>query len=188
MSKRIKSKPFWIVTAIILLIGVTFYTHKYKEGFEDKYNLVGVLYYGSLSDISNVSFVFASIIDASSDTSSGDIVWRTGNSPPESKDKKFYILLNATAVNVTKSDFLILEKEAIKNLKGVVCGVVKDSSGDYLDIKGNKIIGNYINILGLNLLKSTFYWILGGIGVVVSFIIFMYMRTSGSSARYNNRY
>ena len=189
---KLKNKPFWIVTAIILLIGVTFYRQTRKEGFETMFNYVGDLYYGSLSDISGVTSVFSSIIDASSEKTGGDTVWKTGNSAPKSTDENFYIIMALTAVSLNKDDVKKREETDIKNLKTatggvVVSGVIKDSNGDYLDTKGNKIIGNYIHFLGMNFFKTTFYWIMGGIGALLLLIIVMYMRSSGSSSsQYNN--
>jgi hypothetical protein len=183
---KLKNKPFWIVTAIILLIGVTFYsqTQRPKEGFETMYNYVGDLYYGTLSDISGVTGVFSSILDASS----GDTVWKTGNSAPKSTDSKLYIINALTAVSLSKDDVVKREKDDIKNLKGVVYGVIKDSSGNYVDKDGNKIIGNFTNFLGMTILKTTSYWIMGGIGILVAILIYMFMRSSSSSGNNGSRY
>jgi len=85
---KLKNKPFWIVTAIILLIGITIYsqTRMPREGFQTvtMYNWVGMLWHGSLSDISGIIQQLGSVLDASN----GEIIWQNGNSKPSSTDAK----------------------------------------------------------------------------------------------------
>ena len=77
-------------------------------------------------------------------------------------------------------------------LSGIVCMVVLDRGYRYRDVNGNHIINAYTRFLGMNLLKTTLYWILGGIGglifLIVIIVLMMSSDDSNSSNKYNNSY
>jgi hypothetical protein len=195
---KLKNKPFWIATAIILIIGIAFYKQRSTEGFETTYNLVGALYYGKLKDLDDGLFTdggspLKRIIEAEDESE----VWKKGETRPKDDDEKYYVLLMTPAAGVSKKDIEKTEKDmksssnADKEYRnGYVCAVVLNSKNSYRDKDDNKIIGAWTRFLGMNLLKSTLYWILGGVGALIFLIIiFMMMRNSGSSNvsnRYNN--
>jgi hypothetical protein len=195
---KLKNKPFWIVAAIILIIGVAFYKQRSTEGFATMLNVVGFLWYGKIKDLDDGFFTTgATGLVKVLDGSDGKEIWKNGDSRPTSSDKKYYVLIsNSTVNNMTYDNIKDGEKKAkdspSKEFKnGFVCTVVlKDNN--YRDKDDNKIIDAWTHILGMNLLKTTLYWILGGVGALVFLIIiFMMMRNSGggnSNSSLNKNY
>jgi len=183
---KLKNKPFWIAAAVILIVGIAFYKQRRTEGFETMYNAVGALYYGSLKQIDDKWFGsidqngFTKILYASN----GNQVWKNGDPRPTSTDKKYYILMN-TPASLTYKLLEEVDKTAAKSFGGFVCSVVlKDNN--YRDKDGNKIIDAWMNVFGMNLLKTTFYWIIGGISALVFLIIIiLIMRNSGGGNSYS---
>ena len=183
---KLKNKPFWIAAAVILIIGIAFYKQRRTEGFETMYNLVGALWYGNLKQLNDKFF---GSIDQGGLTkilyaSNGNEAWKNGDSRPTSTDNKYYILMYPP-VSLNYEKLKERDKNDSKSLGGYVCAVVlKDNS--YRDKDGNKIIDAWMNVFGMNLLKTTFYWIIGGISaLVVLIIIVLIMRNSGGGNSYS---
>jgi len=198
---KLKNKPFWIAAAIILIIGIAFYKQRSTEGFATTFNVVGGLYYGKLKDLDDKWFTgdtsFTGILDAEDESEA----WKKGTARPTDDEERYYLILNTPKPNLTLSDVKKIEKDikASSNTdkeyrNGYICAVVLDSDSRYRDKDGNKIINAWTRLLGMNLLTTTLYWILGGIGgLIFLIIIFMMMRNSGSSNtgnfnRRNNNY
>jgi hypothetical protein len=191
---KLKNKPFWIAAAIILIIGIAFYKQRRTEGFDTMYNVVGDLYYGKLKDLDDNHFTdatgFTKVIDASDETQ----VWKKGDARPDKSDVKYYILLsppsslNSSDVSKREKDLKSSSNGDKEYRNGYVCAVILNSGNSYRDVNDNKIIGAWTHFLGMDLLTSTFYWILGGIGgLILLIIIFMMMRSSGGGGNSYNR-
>lgn len=184
---KLKNKPFWIAAAIILIIGVAFYKQRRTEGFETTYNVVGFLWYGKLKNIKDDMFSNnRTDIDKVIDASDEKVIWKKGDSRPTSSDEQYYVFLGPAAT-LNSADLKKREESNAKAESGFVCLVVlKDNK--YRDKDDNKIIDAYTRIFGMNLLTTTLYWILGGVGALVFLIIiFMMMRNSGGGGNSLNR-
>ena len=192
---KLKNKPFWIAAAIILIVGIAFYKQRSTEGFATTFNVVGGLWYGKLKELDDKWFTgdtsFEGILDASDES----IAWKKGATRPTDDDEQYYLILTTARPGLSSSDVKQIEKDLKassnddKEYRNVyICAVVLDSDKRYRDKDGNKIINAYTRIFGMNLLTTTLYWILGGVGgLILLIMIFMMMRNSGSSSNSLNR-
>ena len=173
-SVKLKNNSFWIVAAIIIIIGATFYGQTNTEGFEKIYTYAGALVYGNLKDLPDSYFTSTlpgySIINASN----GRVIWKTGRPKPILTNHKYYYLsINGDKSKMTYNEIKFHEKmmkegEPSPNDEHV-CAIFLTSDNKYTDVYGNSL-GEYTRFLGMNIFKRTLSLILGS-GIIVLFLV-----------------
>ena len=177
---KLKKNSFLIVTAIIIIIGATFYGKTHMEGFEKKYNYVGNLMYGNLKDEIFTTDPKSAPSNTIINASDGRIIWKSGRPKPRLTDRKFYYM------SINSNDNIMTYKE-IKYHENMmregepmpiaehVCSIFLTGK-KFTDIDGNSP-GEYTRFLGMNILKRTRSLIIGGVfSLIFLTIVFIIYR------------
>ena len=209
MSKllKLKNKPFWLVTALLIVFAAAYYQQTRKEGFEDaNLKIVGSKVSVNMTKIP--SDIIASFFTASTstvnraalkkviDASDGKVLWNLGDTIPTWADeiKSYIFITNTDPVMKTATQLAADEKEILdrqsKNLNlnpglkessfKILNLVVETSDGKYVDKNGASLIGS-TNVAGYNI-NTTVLWITVGIIVLVILFVLYKAFFGGSKA------